>query len=215
MAKSAISGVFSAPLDGILGTRAKLGVLRVLTGAPAPLGIREVSRRSGMAYRSIELAIKELVSLGMLERIDGSRERLLRISATHRLSGAISALLGAEADYLPALRSELRVAAEAGLRGGLLAAALIGKGNRGEEGIGDPLELLLLSADAPGAVRWQRAFEAAGTEILRRFGVRLSVVSYELAQARKLWRTRTVAAEKTLRESYLLAGESMVALLDV
>lgn len=213
MAKTSIVGVFSSPLDGILGTRAKVGVLRVLSGAPAPLGMREISRRSGMAYRSIELAIKELVILGILERIDGSRERLLRISATHRLAPALEALLRAEEDYLPALRSELKALATRGLQDGLLAAALIGKGVRSEEGLGDPLELLILSVDPAGAARWKKAFELAGVGLLRRFGVTLSVVSYDLGHARRLWQTRTPAAERSIREADSLAGEPMAALL--
>ena len=58
MAKKAVVGCFSVPLDSLLGTRAKVGVLRVLSKSAVPLGYREVARRSGMAFRSIELAIK-------------------------------------------------------------------------------------------------------------------------------------------------------------
>ena len=191
MAKTPISGCFSSPLDALLGTRAKVSVLRVLVGSAVPLGLREVSRRSGMAYRSIELAIKELVMLGLLERIDGSRERLVRLSSAHRLSPAVQDLLRAEEDFRPALQSELRVLAETGVRDGLLSVALIGAGRRGTERIGDPLELLLLAREPASATKWRLLFERAGIDIARRFGARLSVVSYDLDQARKMWQTRT------------------------
>ena len=87
MAKTKVSGCFSSPLDALLGTRSKVGVLREVVASPVPLGYREVSRRTGMAFRSIELAIRELVRLGVLTEIEGSRERLVRLSATHRLAG--------------------------------------------------------------------------------------------------------------------------------
>lgn len=214
MAKTPISGCFSFPLDALLGTRAKVGVLRVLAGVPNPLGYREVTRRSGMAYRSIELAIKELVTLGLLERIDGSRERLVRLSGTHRLAPAVLALLRSEADFRPALRSELRALTEAGRKDGLLAVAMIGAAARGTETIGDPLELLLVAHDPAAASKWRRQFEQAGVEIARRFGIRLVVTCYDLGQARKLWLTRTPAAERTIAGAELLAGESLGSLLE-
>ena len=214
MAKTAITGCFSTPLDGILGTRAKVGVLRVLSGVPAPLGYREIARRSGMAYRSIELAIKELATLGMLERVDGSRERLVALSGSHRLAGAVLALLRAEEDFNPALRAELRVLAEAGRKDGLLAVAIIGAGSRGRETVGEPLELLLLATEARLAMRWQLKFEQAGGELLRRFGVRLSLIGYDLDRARKLWRTRTPAAEQAIATAELLAGAPILPLLE-
>jgi hypothetical protein len=215
MAKNAVTGCFSSPLDGLLGTRAKLGVLRVIAGAPLPLGLREVSRRSGMAYRSIELAIKDLVSLGLLERIDGSRERLVRLSSSHRLAPTVLALLRAEEDFRPALRSELQVLAEAGGRDGLLAVAIIGAGARGAERIGEALELLLLTRDPASATKWRLHFERAGIDIAHRFGTQLAVVAYDLEQAKRMWQTRTPAAERTIREAEALWGESVESLLEL
>ena len=213
MAKTPISGCFSSPLDALLGTRAKIGVLRVLVGSATPLGYREVSRRSGMAYRSIELAIKELVILGFLERTEGSRERLVRLSSAHRLSPTVQDLLRAEEDFHPALRAELRVLAEAGLRDGLLSVAIVGAATRGSERIGEPLELLLLARDPANAAKWRVNFERAGIEIARRFGAKLAVASYDLDQAKRMWRTRTPAAERNIREAETLAGESVEVLL--
>jgi len=167
-----------------------------------------------MAYRSIELAIKELATLGMLERVDGSRERLVALSGSHRLAGAVLALLRAEEDFNPALRAELRVLAEAGREDGLLAVAIIGAGSRGSETVGEPLELLLLATEARMAMRWQQKFEQAGGELLRRFGVRLSLIGYDLDRARKLWRTRTPAAEQAIATAELLAGAPILPLLE-
>lgn len=215
MSKTAITGCFSFPLDGILGTRAKVGVLRVLAGAPVPLGLREVARRSGMAFRSIELAIKELVALGVLDRIDGSRERLVKISPTHRLAGAVLALLRAEGDFRPALSSELRVLADAGCRDGLLAVAIIGAAASGQERVGDSLELLFIAQDARTLDRWRKAFEKAQVDLARRYGLSVALVGYDIAQARKLWQTRTAAAERSIIGADLISGADIRAILEV
>ncbi|MES2304763.1 MAG: hypothetical protein V4558_04620 [Gemmatimonadota bacterium] len=175
--------------------------------------MREVARRSGMAYRSAEIAIKELSQLGILERIDGSRERLLRISATHRLGGAITALLRAEEDYQPALRAELRALAESGKRDAVIEVAIVGAAARQEERIGSPLELLLLAKDDPSARRWAATFSAAGHQLEQRFGVLLAVSGYSLDQARRLWVTRTAVAERSISSAIPLLGGDLIKLL--
>ncbi|MEO5800525.1 MAG: hypothetical protein ABIZ70_08835 [Gemmatimonadales bacterium] len=213
MAKTPVTGCFSTPLDAILGTRAKIAVLRVLSGLASPLGMREIARRSGMAYRSAEVAIKELTQLGILERIDGSRERLLRISATHRLAGALGALLRAEEDYRPALRAELRALAERAKREGVVEVAIVGLAARQEERIGDPLELLILAQDEPTANRWVKTFGLAAQELERRFGARLSVTGYSLERARQLWLSRTVTAERSIATAIPLIGGEVAELL--
>jgi hypothetical protein len=159
-----------------------------------------------MAYRSIELAIKELVTLGLLERIDGSRERLVRLSASHRLAPAVLALLRAEEDFRPALRAELRVLAEAGVSDGLISITIVGAAARDQERIGDSLKILLLGKDPSIGTRWRHHFEQMGPEISRRFGVRLEVVFQEPADARK--------KRQLFREAELLAGAPLDTAID-
>lgn len=214
MPKNPVSGWIASPLDAILSTRAKVGVLRVLARSSVPLGYREVARRTGMAYRGIELAIKDLVAVGLLDRIDGSRERLVALSRGHRLAPALEALLRAEADLRPALRAELAVLARGVQGAGLVAAAVLGAAARGEERIGDPLELLLLAETGDAADRAKRAFERRADELGLRYGVRLAVTAYDLATARRLWGTRTAAAERNVRGAEGLVGAPIAELLD-
>ena len=59
------------------------------------------------------------------------------------------------------------------------------------------------------------AFDELGESLAHRFGVRLTLVSYDLATARAMWRTRTVAAERSVKEAELLVGTPLEELLSV
>ena len=198
----------------MLGTRGKVAALRILWRAEAAIPYREVVRRSGMAYRSIDLALGELTQSGLVEELAGGRERRVRLCSGHRLAPAIATLLQVEADFFAALRVELRTIAETSRSHGLLGAAIVGAVARREEVLGHPLEVVVIVVDAK-AVSWcQAAFDVTAGTIASRFGVALQLMLYDLAAARAMWRTRTPAAARSVHESELLAGRSLAGLLD-
>jgi DNA-binding transcriptional ArsR family regulator len=214
MPKRAIEAWVHEPLTGILGSRAKVAALRVLVRAGTPISFREVVRRTGMAYRSVELALADLLAVGVVEQTEAGRERRVRFAASHRLAPAVGGLIRAEADFFPALRIELRAAAEQWRGDGLLALALVGSVARREERIGDRLELLAVTQDPAGAARVARRLEAMAEELWLRFGIRLLPITYDLARARSMWRHRTPAAERTVAEAELVFGEALTKVLD-
>ena len=188
-------------------------MLRILWRAEVAIPYREVVRRSGMAYRSIDLALGELTRTGVVDELDGGRERRVRLNSRHRLAAAIGSLMQVESDYFAALRVELRTVAENCRRKGLLAAAITGAAARREEVLGGGLEVVVFAADADGAASCRAAFDAVRESLADRFGVQLKATVYEVAAARAMWRTRTPAAERGVRESELLAGSTLVAVL--
>lgn len=214
MAKEKLTGWLHEPITAILGTRAKVAVLRILHRADTAIPYREVVRRSGMAYRSIDLAIGELTETGLLAELSGGRERRVHLNASHRLAPALGALLQVESDFFAALRVELRTIAESSRRAGLLGAAIIGASARREELLGEPIEIAVFVAEAADVARCRAAFETASEAITARFGASLKPIVYDLAAARGMWRTRTPAAERIVRESELLAGTALESLLD-
>lgn len=214
MAKERLVGWIHEPVTAVLGTRGKVAALRILWRAETAIPYREVVRRSGMAYRSIDLALGELTQAGLVEELVGGRERRVRLCAGHRLAPAIATLMQVESDFFAALRVELRAVAETSRRDGLLGAAIVGAAARREEVLGSPLEVVVFVTDANAAPRCRAAFDAAAGTIASRFGAELKVMLYDLAAARAMWRTRTPAAERSVRESELLAGSSLAALLE-
>jgi len=167
-----------------------------------------------MAYGSIDLALGELTASGLVEELDGGRERRVRLCTAHRLGPAIATLFQVESDFFAALRIELRAVGQLALADGLLAAAVIGSVARREESIGDGLEILLIASDSAAVDRVTARFEAGGGLLAEKFGATLKLVSYDLATARAMWRTRTPAAEGNVKAAELLVGTPPLELLN-
>ena len=71
----------------------------------------------------------------------------------------------------------------------------------------------LLARDAQTSTRWVRQFERAGKALTTRFGFELKLTCYELPAARRLWASRTPAADRIIREAIPLAGATPLAAL--
>ncbi|HEX3927304.1 MAG TPA: hypothetical protein VHW65_04855 [Gemmatimonadales bacterium] len=165
-----------------------------------------------MAYRSIDLALEDLVASGLVERTSFGRERLVRLSSTHRLAPIVAGLFHAEADFYPALRVALR-AVTVGLHSELLAVAIVGPVARHLERLESPVELLILATTPAAATAWEHRFVAAGADMLGRFGADLKPIAYDLPTARNMWRSRTPAAERAVRDAESVSGPPILTLL--
>ena len=187
--------------------------LRELWRSAAPLSCQEIARRGGMAFRSIDLALADLLSAGIVERVGGRRERLVRAAAGHRLAPAVAALLRAEADFYPAIRSELAAVCRSG-EPGIEAVAIIGAVAGGVERPTDMLQLLVVVSTEPGVRRWVDRFVAAGAGMTSRFGIRIDVTGYDLTTSRRMWATRTPAAERLVRGAESIFGPPLEQLFE-
>ncbi len=160
-----------------------------------------------MAYRSIDLAVRDLVEVGVVERIGASHERMYALVASHRLVSAIKAVIRAEADYRPALRAELGAVAAG--TAGVLAVAIVGSGGPPAEGIGEPVHVVVVTDCEDAVRRWGDRFVAASDGLLDRFGVHLRVTVYTRATMEKMWQTRTARAEATVTSAEKVFGMSL------
>ncbi len=213
MPKSPVTSPLHDPISAILGTRGKVAVLRVLSQAPSLLSQREVARRTGMALRTVELALDDLLATGIVGGVEGGRERLVRVRTGHRLAQAVLGVLRAGDDHWPALRGELRAAAASSRDAGLLAVAVIGRAARREERLGDPVDLLILAETVAIAERWVDRFAGLGQGLEPRFGVSLRPIGYDIAGAKAMWSVRTLAAERSVLESELIHGRPIIDLV--
>ena len=209
MAKEEIKNSLHEPIAAIAGTRAKIAVLRLLLRANSPIPYREVARRASMAYRSIDLALRDLVAAGVVERTSWGRERLVRLRAGHRLAPAIANLFNAESDFFPALRAQLRAIGGQDGGDGLIAVAIVGAVATHDETLADTLDLVIVASTASAAARWRGRFAGAAGDTGARFGATLNPIAYDVQTARAMWRTRTPAAERLVREAESLIGPTL------
>ena len=210
MPKTQPSACLHEPLSVILGTRSKLAVLRVLGRAVTPLPYREVVRRSGMAYRSIDLALADLLAVGIVEELQGGRERRVRTYSGHRLAPVIAGLLRSEADFFPSLRAELKAIAAGGEKEGLLALAIVGATARRVERLGEAVEVVLVARDQAAATRLTERFGSSADALAGRFGVTLAYRSYDLDGIRAIRQSDPAI----LREAEQLLGVPLLELVE-
>ncbi len=166
-----------------------------------------------MALRTIELALDDLLAAGIVERVVGGRERLVRVRSGHRLTPSILAVLRAGADHWPALRAELRVAATTPNDPALLAVAVVGRVATRTERLGDPVDLLIIATDSATSARWVERYESFGEGLTARFGATLRPIGYGLEAARTMWAARTSSAELAVRQAEQVYGEELLTIL--
>lgn len=187
--------------------------LRELSSSATPLSCKQLSERGSMAYRSISLALADLVAIGVVRQIGGRRERIYSINASHRLVPGLQSILRAEADYFPALRAELTAIGKP-LRDGLLGVAIVGPVAVAEEPLGEPIHLVVVTDSVEAVRRWGDRFVAASTGMRERFGTVLRVSAYDRTTLRAMWVTRTPTADRLVKGSLTIVGAPLHVLVE-
>ena len=133
------------PLDAALSSRAKVRLLRLLVSEREPMSAREAARRVGMAKRSADLGLRDLVQAGVVSRLGSGPQPSYVINphsalVRHAIAplfrggpGASDDTGGGEAGAITELFETLRDAAEVPDPKVILWAALFGSTRRGED----------------------------------------------------------------------------------
>ncbi|MEE8117120.1 MAG: nucleotidyltransferase domain-containing protein [Gemmatimonadales bacterium] len=202
------------PLSYLFGTRAKVSCVRVMCAAGDPITQREVARRAGVQHRSAQLALDELVAVGLVSRIEGGRDFLVRLNDEHHLGSAVRSLFNAEAAQFLELRRRLVEIATGGARvREIRSAVLFGSVARGDDRPDSDLDLLLIVADAGARERLLERFYAAVPHLHARFGCRVRPLAYTLAESRRCWRAHEPPLPDVARDGLVLFGPPLPDLL--
>lgn len=197
-----------------LGTRAKVGCLRVLSLIREPVTQRELARRARFQHRSVQLALEELVVLGFVSRMEGGRDFLVQLNRHHRLAPAVEQLFRQEAEHFLELRSALVAEVAKGRESReVLSLALFGSMARAEDGLESDLDALVIASDARARDGALERIGSAGEKMLERFGVRVRPIGYTLSEARRLWRQGRSPLPEALRDGIVLRGPPLREIL--
>lgn len=176
--------MLSNVLDSVLGTTAKVQILRALLPLTGAVSAREAQRLAGVrSDRGMRQALRELADLGMLRREEIRGAHLHRVNRDHHLASALERLFEAEASRLAALRTVLREALEAaGVLDRVKAVVLFGSVARAEARPDSDADLLLVT-DSDGAVPAVRdAALDAEAPVFARLGLRISPMVLSLGR---------------------------------
>lgn len=191
-------GLIASPLDDLLSSRAKVRLLRLFSTEPEPMSAREAARRVDMAKRSADLALRDLVQVGVIRRHGSGAQPTYVLNPHHALvrhavrilfSGGTDATAqsgGGEQGAIHEFFDTLRDAVEEPNTQDVLWAALFGSTANGEDTLESDMDLAVIVVDEMALTRMQERLADMSTVILSRFGRVLSPVVMTLAQGRAL-----------------------------
>ncbi|MBI1748017.1 MAG: hypothetical protein HYR55_15725 [Acidobacteria bacterium] len=162
-------------LNVLLGTRAKISVLRTLVASKPGFSAREIERRAKVPLPSCLRALRELEALGVVHVARGRREHRYVLNRAHYLvETVIVPAFEAEHRLRRALILELRK----GLQGNSSCAVYIyGSVARRESHGGSDLDVLVVARTRRAADRIAERIRERSLEIRERFGYPLSVLT--------------------------------------
>lgn len=170
----------SFPLDWVFAAPSQLAVLRALKDSAEGMSGRAAARAAGINHQACKQALDRLEALGLVIRQGSGYTQLLRLNSAHALvEGALLPLFRAEKDF----QAQLRGAIARGLGKDARTATLFGSAVRKEDRPGSDIDLLLVAESGRKAELANKAIEL-GRSFTKRYGLRLSPITYSAAEAR-------------------------------
>lgn len=190
-------------IEDLFGTRARIGVLRVLSRVTVPLSIRQVASQAGMSHAVVADALESLVGLGVVGTTDAGRSRVHWLERRNLIARDL---------VLPAFAAEegLPESAVRQLRGALPAfvysAVLFGSRARGDSDADSDFDVLVVERDRAALDAVLQQMDAQSADLRAALGARVSVLGYTVDEARGLVERGDNFMIGVVREGVLLLG---------
>jgi hypothetical protein len=189
------------PLDQILGTRAKICLLRALIPLKRPASGREAARLAGVSHQAIR-SLNELVAVGVLNRQDTAGQHLYRFEPQHRMASALRKLFDLETTSAGGLSG--RVAEIIKRAGGAASAVFVGGSVTGDGSATGNVDLRVFAKNKKSKSAIQAALLEAAPALAKEFGVELSSVVITLKKARHQKTDGDALIDEIIRDSTLV-----------
>jgi predicted nucleotidyltransferase len=178
--------VIANALNHVLGTTAKVDLLRILIKLDSPTSGREAERLARVTHRSAVRALGELAMVGVLKLTTTPGTHLYQINRDHDLVPPLEALFKAEAARLSSLRDEVRNALRTlNLEQRISSVTVFGSAARGDTRPDSDLDLLVLLEHYSDATAAQEILGVLSDRLRTRYGARPSVLVLSASTARQ------------------------------
>ena len=169
------------PLDRVFSSGIHSAILRALQDSREGMSGRAIARLAGINHQACAMALKNLDSLGVLQRQGTGKVQLLRLNfENHLIRELILPLLRKERDLLKSVRQEVANA----FKKEALAITLFGSVARKQDVPGSDMDILLV---VKGTDKAQVVDQVTRTSsgFVRKYGVRLSPIVMTLREAQE------------------------------
>lgn len=203
-------------LDEVLGTSAKVRVLRALMPLSAPVSGNEARLLAGIRSKSgMQTALDALTALGIIERDETRRIQFFRINRGHDLVPPLTALFEAESRRIVELQEAVkRILEEGAVREHTLSIILFGSNARGDALPSSDLDLLAVAERESQAERVLEVLIDAIPGLQRRFGFRVSPLVLDKARVRERYRDGDPLMKNVLSDGRRLYGSHFHEIVD-
>jgi hypothetical protein len=194
------------PLDDILSSPAKVGVLRAVLRVSAPLSGREIARRAGVGYSPAYYALQALVASGLLGKQDHGR------ASTYTVRDPLAPVVASLRDLFDREDERTRSAVSELAEGVPEARAIVlfGSEARGEARPGSDTDILVIVPHADVAIQDRVRDVCLG--LAERHSLALSWHVVGLQQAHEWDQTGDQFWRGIVRDGIWLHGDSLEAI---
>ena len=201
------------PLDHVLGTPAKVRLLRELLPLEHAVSGREAARRADLSAGTANKTLGELAASGVLLRTVSGRQHLYTVNRRNYLvQGGLEQLFRAEESRLNEIILWIQNRlAEAGSSTGaeVLNATIYGSVARGGERPDSDFDLLVVVNQPQAADQVRELLVSEADDLMERFGLQLSAVAVGPEQLDALSSARDPFLEALLREGIRVYGRRL------
>jgi predicted nucleotidyltransferase len=210
-------GMLFRPLDAVLGSQSKVGLLRALLQSSAPVSAREAARLAGLAHSGALRALDDLVELGVVNRTETPGQHLYTINSESELvEQGLGPLFTAERGRVAEVFRWIPERLKSYLSDGVVRSAVIfGSAARGEDRPDSDFDLLVVAWRQEDVEPVHQHLVDASGELFQRFGLLLSPVVIAVEQLVRQHHGGDPFVEAVLQEGRHVAGVRLERLLEL
>jgi predicted nucleotidyltransferase len=174
-------GTLAQPLDNILGTVARVRILRALDRAGHPMSIVALQKETKLAYNAVNKAVSSLAQAGLATETPTGSGTVFTLNQHHPFSDGLQALFTAERTRRQAVERTVETWADK-QKLKPLAVWLFGSVARKEDTFSSDIDLAVIGRDKRQTQVYAATLRDALSPIAERHSVRPSIVPYDATE---------------------------------